>query len=385
MISNIQKYSPCWLAEKTEPTDEAVTLKYNKIITPSIIRTRISVVFKMLANVLFLAKCCLFNAFHRKFFPNEHRFGSDVEQLKLEYVGTLGKQERFNLRHIDSFFEVMSTWWNHNNMKYALHMFKTNLRNMPTDTAVDAFKYVESIVKEKKIPRITYEDINVIHKLHIFFNNNDEISYRDMKVFHNIFVRCVNYATKHDPMNLYKVMQLAQVFSCYHKHSQLSNDDARRLRDDGMFMSLLHVVKKHVMKEVHTNLSRSLLSIIDYFIDKTSNCIEYGHIFNLMITANAIYKLNVKNLKFLSSQTKQDLAMLETAYHLGFISCQCFDEVTALRRQCVDISDEDIKEKLLKHGLNDQKLNNMRVCIIALPNVVKKATNHIHLPLDLVI
>lgn len=301
------------------------------------------------------------------------KFGADVEQAKFKELESFNTYDSLMKDHFDNFYKRMKDVFDVKNTENTLALFERNIHN---HVVTADFKMVYSIICEAEIPEITREEKNILRSLcslsQVDMTDNDgcsNLSLRDVKLYYNACVKCINYALHTnnlvllaDPVNALKV------FESHENTDILQPVHQKLLMDSDRLINLLRNIRRYYAKaRVISNEARStnaqfnvnaLNALITNILEKGTSPVTYAQIALLLIDANEIYR-DIERYKHTTSVVKY-LAMLRMGEKIGIIENKLVIDIVikicAINLANSDASKLQIKNLLAVHGIDIYKL-----------------------------
>lgn len=161
--------------------------------------------YKNIKDILYAMKNMLIGLLHKLRILKPDKDGAGIKKEALRVM----HGDAMFLEHISQLSRELDSWWNADKHSGALDLFKRNLENLISRTPQQterAFEVITTLIHGN--PGITKEDEDIIFrlkdavlkgKLAFLDNSISNLTLRDAKLFHNVFIRCMNYllANKH--------------------------------------------------------------------------------------------------------------------------------------------------------------------------------------------
>lgn len=333
-----------------------------------------------------------------------YRLSGDIEQLSFKNLELLEGYDKLAQDHVSQFQMKIENLWNSPYPEATLSIFKENL-NKKNATVHTSFGTLYSMTVKHPIPGITKEDKQVITMLYDKYvrktgNNThnkdslDNITIRDVKVYYNVCVKCMNYAVASDgliPTDL--ICNAFEVFNNFSRSSQLHLVDEKRLKDNKGFVSLLKMLKPHTKLDVYELNYEPLVGqstpvviklLIEKFINGVPFKITYKGIQNLTLAADSIHRI-LKNIQD-QPPIMINFFVLKISKELGLVDADVANKINAFMHAYINnLSHKDeYSKQMLEEEINDLFLENnietLRSIVYTFPHVVHQATRSIEVP-----
>lgn len=361
------------------------------------IKMKFLYICRMLMHCLQTAKDLLPNFNQKKAVlqPNLEDLSSDIQQLRLKHFDSLIGYDALMQDHIDQFHRKMEVLWDPSNEKEAVYLFQRSVAGPHGAGLHEIYPFID----EGLIPDITPEERDALQLSYNAEQRNtadcqlfEKLSLKDMKLVHNVFVKCMNYAIQSKNKEIMKASCiLYELFHYDYNHNVLHSVYQEHFRNNKDFIKLLQMLRPYINKlnlcinQYNMTKSRHSKSnpykmpliiglLIEHFLNDKPFCrkkldrIEYQDINSLIFFADDVCR---ELDKYEGMSVGRDIYILQVAIDLGLISDVLLQQVQKAREENSNFLAEDLRKILLDCDID---FNDLSACVESFAHIIHKST-----------